>query len=129
MMFGRSSFRNMVGSTHRSAPRAPPHLEKLKSAYYRKYATGETGFTLSMVASGSNLNEKLKGLEVHIVEHVGDSDDGDSGGTPNQVEPIAPAESRSPVNIVSCARKRKSAEGMSSDDKRQCWVIGRIGMK
>jgi len=53
------------------------------------------------------------------VEHIGDSDDGDSGGTPDQVEPIAPAESHSPANIVSCARKRKSARGMSSDDKRQ----------
>ena len=65
-------------------------------------------FSPGMVTSGSNLNEKLKGLEVHTVEHVDDNDDGDSSGTPDEVEPIAPAESCSPPNTVSCARKQKN---------------------
>ena len=76
-------------------------------------------FSPGMVASGSNVNEKMKGLQVNPVEHVGDSDDGDSGGTPDQSEDIAPAESHSPPKTVSCGRKRKSSGGMSSDGKRQ----------
>ena len=80
--------------------RAPPHLEKLKSECYEKYATGEVSFAPGTVASGSNLNEKLKGLEVRTVEHVGDSDDDDSGGTLNEVEPLEPAESFTPQHCV-----------------------------
>jgi len=76
-------------------------------------------FSPAMVASGSNVNEKMKGLQVNPVEHVGDSDDGDSGGTPDHSEGIAPAESHSPPKTTSCARKRKSSGGMSSDGKRQ----------
>jgi len=86
-------------------------------------------FAQGMVTSGSNLNEKLKGLEVHIVEHVGDSDDGNSSGTPDEVEPIAHAESRSPPNTVSYARKRKSLEGMLVMVRGKCWATGRLGMK
>ena len=61
-------------------------------------------FSPGMVASGSNVNEKMKGLQVNPVEHVGDSDDGDSGGTPDEIEGIAPTESHSPPKTVLCGR-------------------------
>jgi len=61
----------------------------------------------------------MKGLEVDTWEHVGDSDDGDSGGTPDDVDLIPPAESRYPPKTISCGTKRKNGGGMFSGSKRQ----------
>jgi len=88
-------------------------------AFHGRHATGEMSFSPGMVASHSNVNERMKGLVVDTQEHVGDSDDGDSGGTPDDVDLIQPAESRSPPKTMSCSRKRKSGGGMSSGSKRQ----------
>jgi len=41
--------------------------------------------------------------EVPTGEHVGDSDDGDSGGTPDEVEAIAPVESHPPRRLFRAA--------------------------
>ena len=44
---------------HRRAPLwEPQHLDKLKSAFHGKYATGEMSFSPGMASSGSNVNEK-----------------------------------------------------------------------
>jgi len=88
-------------------------------AFHGRHATGEMSFSPGMVASRSNVNARMKGLAVDTQEHVGDSDDGDSGGTPTDVDLIEPAESRSPPKTMSCGRKRKSGGGMSSGSKRQ----------
>ena len=99
--------------------RVPPNVEKLKIAFYGRHATGEMSFAPGMVASHSNVNERMKGMEVDAREHVGDTDDGDGGGAPDDVEFIPPAESRSPLKTMSCGMKRKSGGAMSSEGKRQ----------
>jgi len=99
--------------------RPPAHVEKLQIAFQGRHATREMSFAPGMIASHSNVNERMKGLEVDTRVHVGDSDDGDSGGTPDDVDFIPPVESRSPSKTMSCGRKRKSVGGMSSGSKRQ----------
>jgi len=68
--------------------------------FYIKDATGKMSFTPSMLASSSNLNQKLKGLVVDIEEHMGGSDEANEGGSVDEVQCISTAESRSPSRSV-----------------------------
>jgi len=105
--------------------KAPLNLEKLKSAFYGRYATGKMSFASSMFAFGSNLNQKLS-LAVDVEEHMGDSEEGNNGGFASEVQCISATESHSPPKSVHSSRKRKGGGGNSIYGKRQeliDWVL------
>ena len=97
----------------------PANLDKMKSAFHGKQATGEMSFAPGMVGSPSNQTQRSKGKAVDVVEHVGDSDETNEGGSDDDVECLCAEESRSPPKAVHSSRKRKSEGGTSSDGNRQ----------
>ncbi|KAJ8437656.1 hypothetical protein Cgig2_028594 [Carnegiea gigantea] len=99
--------------------KVPENLEKMKSAFYGKQATGEMSFAPGIVASPSNQTQRSKGKALDMDEHVGDSDKANEDASDADMECLRAEESRSPPKSVHNSRKRKSEGGTSSDGKRQ----------
>jgi len=99
--------------------KTPANLDKMKSTFHGKQATGKMSFAPGMVGSPSNQTQRSKGKAIDVVEHVGDSDETNEGGSDDDVECLRAEESRSPPKTVHSSRKRKSEGGTSSDGKRQ----------
>ncbi|KAJ8423138.1 hypothetical protein Cgig2_016491 [Carnegiea gigantea] len=97
----------------------PANLDKMKSAFHGKQATGEMSFAPGMVGSPSNQTQRSKGKAIDFVEHVGDSDETNEDGSDDDIECFRAEESRSPPKTVHSSHKRKSEGGTSSDGKRQ----------
>ena len=97
----------------------PANLDKMKSAFHGKHATGEMSFAPGMVGSPSNQTQRSKRKAIDFVEHVGDSDDTNKDGSQDGMECVRAEESRSPPKTDHSSRKRKSEGGTSSDGKRQ----------
>ncbi|KAJ8445768.1 hypothetical protein Cgig2_026095 [Carnegiea gigantea] len=95
------------------------NLEKMKSAFYGKQATGEMSFAPGMVASPSNPTQRSTGKALDIDKHVGDTDKANEDGSDAHMECLRAEESRSPPKSVHSSRTRKSEGGTSSDGKRQ----------
>ena len=99
--------------------KVPANLEKMKSAFYGKQATGEMSFAPRMVTSPSNQTQRSTGKALDMDEHIGDSDKANEGGSDAHMECLPAEESQSPPKSVRSSRKRKSEGGTSSDGKRQ----------
>ncbi|KAJ8444375.1 hypothetical protein Cgig2_026579 [Carnegiea gigantea] len=99
--------------------KVPANLEKMKSAFYRKQATGEISFAPGMVTSPSNQTQRSTGKALDMDEHVGDSDEANEDGSDARMKCLRVEESRSPPKSVHSSCKRKSEGGTSSDSKRQ----------
>jgi len=97
----------------------PANLDKMKSTFHGKQATGEMSFAPGMVGSPSNQTQRSKGKAVDVVEHVGDSDETNEGGSDDDIECFRAEESQSPPKTVHSSRKRKNEGGTSSGGKRQ----------
>ncbi|KAJ8445649.1 hypothetical protein Cgig2_009050 [Carnegiea gigantea] len=108
-----------IGKYKSFRKKVPVNLEKMKSAFYGKQATGKMSFTPGMVAPPSNQTQRLKRKEIDMDEHVGDSDEANEDGSDVDIECLCAEESRSPPKSVHSSHKRKSEGGTSSDGKRQ----------
>ena len=63
------------------------------------------------------------------MEHVGDSDDGDSGGTPDEVDAIAPPESHPPRRLFCAAGNVKVQAECLVMKRGKCWGTWRLRTK
>ncbi|KAJ8428885.1 hypothetical protein Cgig2_021052 [Carnegiea gigantea] len=60
--------------------KVPANLEKMKSAFYGKQATGEMSFAPGMVVSPSNQTQRSTGKARDMDKHIGDSDEANEDG-------------------------------------------------
>ncbi|KAJ8448934.1 hypothetical protein Cgig2_030790 [Carnegiea gigantea] len=94
--------------------KVPANLEKMKSAFYEKQATGGMSFAPGMVASPSNQTQQSTGKALDMDEHIGDSDEVNEDGSDAHMECLRLEESQSPPKSVHGSCKRKSEGGTSS---------------
>jgi len=78
----------------------------------RKQATGEMSFDPGMVGSPSNQTQQSKGKAIDVVEHVGDSDETNKGGSDDDLECLRAEESRSPPKSVHSFASEKVKAGL-----------------
>ena len=71
----------------------PANLDKMKSASHWKQVTGEMSFAPGMVGSPRNLAQQSKEKAIDVVEHVGDSDETNEGGSDDDLECLPAEES------------------------------------
>lgn len=84
------------------------NLEKMKSAFYGKQATREMSFAPGMVALPSNHTQRLKGKEIDMDEHIGDSEKANEDGSDVDIECLRAEESRSPPKSLHNSHKQKN---------------------